>query len=270
MSSSTSDNHPADPKDKKTDVPVRNMSDPDRLRIYAEAGGFCCFPGCDDFLVEDEGTTSNSGQIAHIRGRQPNAARHDPNYPSDKLDSFDNTVLLCYRHHHRIDAHSSRDQFPTSSVEQMKATASEKFSNLRRVGEAGPQFELIDELCLAIADSTAELEFDDSAVKTSEKIRINQLPPPIATMINLGLAQRKTVEGYLAIKADTDTSFPERVQCSIKARYFDLVGNGFPKADIYKIMIVIIRGKEASIERTNTAQAVLAYFFHMCDIFDRS
>jgi hypothetical protein len=258
---------PERPEDKRSDV--RKLPDPDRLRIYAESGGFCCYPDCDQFLVADEGETLNSGQIAHIRGRQKDAARHQAAYPDEQLDSFENTILMCYKHHHRIDSHQTRRDYPIEAVESMKANASAKFACFRRSGPAAPTFALIDELCTDLANRTGEPDFSLDRIKITEKIRVNELTPALSASIFFGLSQRHTIEEYLSIKADTETRFPERVQSSIKARYFDLVAAEYPKERIYKLMVGMVQGASASLEKANASQVIVAYFFQMCDIFEK-
>lgn len=73
-------------------------------RLWGRSGLVCAFPGCDELLVHVSGQTHTTvGEIAHIHGHSPGSARHDPNLPSDDVDSYDNCLIFCRRHHRIID-----------------------------------------------------------------------------------------------------------------------------------------------------------------------
>lgn len=75
---------------------------PNTLRaLFAKSGNVCAFPGCTHELV----TSRNIfvGQICHIEAANPRGQRFNPNSTDEQRRSFENLLLLCYRHHRETD-----------------------------------------------------------------------------------------------------------------------------------------------------------------------
>jgi hypothetical protein len=76
--------------------------------LFAEAVD-CAFPGCNEaLLLRDRGQTSVTAEIAHVRSGAASGPRHDPAYPPELVDSDENLVLLCRKHHVVVDRHDAR------------------------------------------------------------------------------------------------------------------------------------------------------------------
>lgn len=77
-------------------------SRPTVKRLFALSGNACAFAKCPMPLVEP---TSGSivGEICHIKGERPGAARYDPAQTDEQRHAFDNLVLLCNAHHKVVD-----------------------------------------------------------------------------------------------------------------------------------------------------------------------
>jgi hypothetical protein len=78
--------------------------------LWTRARNQCAFPSCPQTLTEDavDATTGEAfvsvvGEQAHIRSPKRDGPRHDPSYPTQKLDSYENLILLCPTHHKLID-----------------------------------------------------------------------------------------------------------------------------------------------------------------------
>jgi hypothetical protein len=81
------------------------------IKLLFATARSCAYPGCPVPLVfedADRGVRSVAVQIAHIRSPKSTGPRHDPDYPSDKLNSDENLLLLCNRHHHPVDGSESK------------------------------------------------------------------------------------------------------------------------------------------------------------------
>jgi hypothetical protein len=68
-----------------------------RKVLWTRGRDMCAFPGCRQALTVSQinastGKTSTTvvGEEAHIRSAQPGGPRHDPDYPRDELDSYEN------------------------------------------------------------------------------------------------------------------------------------------------------------------------------------
>ncbi|MFF6791088.1 HNH endonuclease signature motif containing protein [Streptomyces filamentosus] len=101
-----------------------------RKLLWGRAGNRCAFPECTQRLTEDLGTEESEilatvgvvmGEEAHIRSARPEGPRHDPEYTNDKLDSYQNLLLLCPTHHTLIDKNKGAG-FTVVELEAMKAS----------------------------------------------------------------------------------------------------------------------------------------------------
>lgn len=67
------------------------------IALFAKSGNVCAFPGCTHELV----TSRNIfvGQVCHIEAANPGGERFNPKSTDEQRRSFENLLLLCYRHH---------------------------------------------------------------------------------------------------------------------------------------------------------------------------
>lgn len=89
------------------------ISDKTRKILWMRSGSRCALCRC--VLVVDATITDSEsivGDECHIISRQLTGPRHDPNYPEDKLDSYENLIVLCRVHHKLVD-----DQCETYNVD---------------------------------------------------------------------------------------------------------------------------------------------------------
>jgi len=92
------------------------ITDKTRKLIWGKSGNRCAM--CrhvlciDATLLDDE---SIIGDECHIVSKRENGPRFDPDYLDEKLDSYENLILLCRIHHKQID-----DQYTTYTTEILK------------------------------------------------------------------------------------------------------------------------------------------------------
>ena len=69
--------------------------------LFAKSGNVCAFPGCNEEMV----TSRNIyvGQICHIEAANPGAPRYNIASNDEERRSFENLMLMCYRHHRETD-----------------------------------------------------------------------------------------------------------------------------------------------------------------------
>ncbi len=90
-----------------------------RKMLWGRAANRCAYPDCKIELVMDETETDDEsivGDEAHIVAQKPDGARGDLNFPIEKIDKYDNLILLCKIHHKLVD-----DQENTYTIEALKA-----------------------------------------------------------------------------------------------------------------------------------------------------
>lgn len=92
------------------------ITDKTRKLIWGKSGNRCAI--CRNILCVDatpEEDESIIGDECHIISKKENGPRYDPYYPDNKLDSYENLILLCRIHHKQID-----DQCMTYAAEILR------------------------------------------------------------------------------------------------------------------------------------------------------
>lgn len=87
-----------------------------RKLLWGRSGTRCAICQCElimDSTPEDD--ESVVGDECHIVARESGGPRNDPNVPKEKLDQYDNLIILCRVHHKMVD-----DQENTYSVERLR------------------------------------------------------------------------------------------------------------------------------------------------------
>ncbi|MGF1339549.1 HNH endonuclease signature motif containing protein [Streptomyces flavovirens] len=83
-----------------------------RKILWARSSDVCAFPDCDQQLtvnLHDDGSKSLEaagiplGEEAHIISGSKGGPRYDALYPPEKVDTYENLILLCPTHHRLID-----------------------------------------------------------------------------------------------------------------------------------------------------------------------
>lgn len=66
--------------------------------------GRCYWPDCYNRVVEFvKGRPAFIAERAHIRAKESGGPRYDLTYPDELVDSFDNLIILCTKHHREVD-----------------------------------------------------------------------------------------------------------------------------------------------------------------------
>lgn len=104
------------------------IADKDIKLLWGRAAGRCSAPGCKlDLtpLLEKSGPVI-LGEMAHVVGRKPGAARSDSTVGTD--DTYDNLVLLCPSHHTMVD--KAPADYPIDLLRKWKADWEDEVSGI--------------------------------------------------------------------------------------------------------------------------------------------
>jgi hypothetical protein len=127
------------------------ISDKTRKILWARSGNRCAI--CRHELVVDateKDALAIVGEECHIISAQPNGPRHDPSFPKQKFNSYENLILLCRIHHKMVD--DQEDTFTARVLGQLKSNheswISERLTNrqpakplkLRRIRQNIPSY----------------------------------------------------------------------------------------------------------------------------------
>lgn len=78
-------------------------------RLWAYSGMVCAYPGCNELLVHVAGLKhTTTGEIAHIHGHAPGSARYKAELLPEQVDTYENCILLCRKHHRIVDGDEAR------------------------------------------------------------------------------------------------------------------------------------------------------------------
>lgn len=92
------------------------ISDRTRKMLWASSGNRCAM--CRKELIIAATSTDDasiSGEECHIVSESKKGPRYDPLFPKDKIDSYENLILLCRVHHKLVD-----DQHQTHTVGKLR------------------------------------------------------------------------------------------------------------------------------------------------------
>lgn len=102
------------------------LTSSDQKLLWTRAHNRCSFPSCRQPLTEDQVDAATGdvfftvvGEEAHIRSASVNGPRYDHNYPAEKIETYENRILLCPAHHTRVDAQLGRG-YAASTLLEMK------------------------------------------------------------------------------------------------------------------------------------------------------
>lgn len=126
----------------------KEPSRPTVKRLFALSGNLCAFPSCSTPLVDPQ-SGSIVGEICHIKGDKPGAARYDSAQINEQRHGFDNLLLLCNVHHKIVDDDTA---YTVQRLLQMKQQHESRHFGLSQVDEVTiEQF-----ITTAINNSTVE------------------------------------------------------------------------------------------------------------------
>jgi hypothetical protein len=81
------------------------------IKLLFATARTCAYPGCQVPLVFEDaesGSRSVALKIAHIQSPEATGPRPGPEYPAEQLNSEENLLLLCRKHHRRVEGHESK------------------------------------------------------------------------------------------------------------------------------------------------------------------
>lgn len=95
------------------------ISDKTRKILWGRPGNRCAI--CKlELVVDATGIDDESvvGDECHIMSSLSSGPRHDPSFPRDKLDTYENLILLCRVHHKMVD--DQYESYAVAILRQMK------------------------------------------------------------------------------------------------------------------------------------------------------
>lgn len=98
-------------------IPINNLK-----LLLARSGNQCAFSECLHPIFDDNDLFVS--QLCHIEAVSPKGQRYNPNRTDEEINSIDNLLFLCYRHHKVTD---SVEFYTVEKLKEIKANHELKF-----------------------------------------------------------------------------------------------------------------------------------------------
>lgn len=239
--------------------------------LYSEAAGYCSFPGCGTKLVVESKKGNGKkqiGKIAHIIAHSPNGPRADASYPKEKLDTYDNWILLCGTHHDLIDTLDS--DYSVEDLRQMKAKHEAwVMENLEKKLPDVTFVELGVAIKAIMSSEVMKTTGSFQVTPPNEKISKNNLTAHSHNLIVQGLSRSHQVSRYISDQSKLDEDYPKRLIKGFRDEYDKLVQDGLEGDDLFKGMLAFACGGITNFDHMAAGLAILSHLFELCEVFER-
>lgn len=237
--------------------------------LWGRSGGRCAIPECQKTLIIDKTPNDREsivGQMAHIKGEKPTAARYDSSMTDEERNCYDNRILVCSGHHKMID-----DQFNTYTVEKLheiKRKHESWVDNSIKKEMVNVTFAELSVVIKYLASGQASTDDSLTLIPPRDKIRKNGLSQQTSSEITTGMAQVRQVGDYISKVLDID--FGERLKEGFVSEYQRLTNEEKLSGDTLfdGLFEFATRGCNAFVEMA-AGLAVLVYLFEKCEVFEK-
>lgn len=244
---------------------MATISKPNIKVLAARSGNCCAFPDCQEHIVAENGAIL--GEMAHIRGEKPGAARYDPSMTDPKRNHYDNLIFLCPNHHTEIDKINPGFYTPEKLFEiktEHECWAREQCR--KRVPEI--QFGELMVVTTYLETSPVPPNGGFDVIPIQDKINRNNLSSSVRSQIELGLSRVSLVEQY--IQRNPDPEFGNRLRHRFVGQYIELKArDGLTGDDLFDALRQFASGNSADFSRQAAGLTVLVYLFQACDVFEK-
>lgn len=238
--------------------------------LYGKAAGRCAFPSCKLCLIL-EGTAQDSnkqiGKIAHIIAHGNTGPRADQQYPKEKLDTYENWILLCPTCHDKIDCQDN-----TYTPQYLREL---KLNHEKWVGES-----LEDEIPyvgfaelevalrgIALRDGLTVSGF--SVITPEEKIAKNELSNVTRNLLVMGLMRSQEVESYITEMEKINPGFADSLSTCFKDKYQELCSEGLKGDVLFEALLLFASNGSNDFKIKAAGLALLSHLFEICEVFEK-
>lgn len=237
--------------------------------LYAKAAGRCSFEQCRrDVVLEASNSdkTKQIGKIAHIVAHSQDGPRANPNYPKEKLDTYENWILLCSTCHDTVDAQESK--YTVEDLRNIKTSHESWVTEQLDESMSDVTFAELDIAAKAIASGVHSDNNDLSVIAPEEKIQKNNLGPESRSYISMGLSRSAEVTKFLSEMSQLDDQFPIRLKDGFKQKYLELKETLSGDA-LFMSMLEFAQKGQGDFKQKAASLALLSHLFHLCEVFEK-
>ena len=239
--------------------------------LYGRAAARCAFDHCRHELVLEETVTDKTkqiGKIAHIVAHSECGPRSDSCYPKDKLDSYENWVLLCPTCHDTIDAQDGK--YGPHFLRNLKSDHEQWVRETLDDAMSQIGFAELEVAIRGIVQQNVPQVTEFLVIPPDEKIAKNQLSDASRKLLVMGLMQSKEVKQYLQDMEQLDAGFIDRLVNGFKSKYIDLSGDEQLNSDaIFETLLNFACGNASDFATRAAGLALLSHLFETCEVFEK-
>ena len=239
--------------------------------LYGAAAGRCAFPECRKLVLLPgfEGTRARQiGKIAHIVGHSDEGPRGDPSYPREKLDTYENWVLLCPTCHDTVDAQPKC--FSTPFLRELKGNHERWVDQMLSAATANISFRELEVAVKGIAWQGTQIKNSTGVIPPDEKIRLNRLSLKARNDLVTGLMQAPLVQSFFIAMEKADGEFEKRVVKGFQEKYLELRKAGEAPDEIFYDLWRFASMGKAEFDIQAAGLALLSHLFEKCDVFEKT
>jgi hypothetical protein len=241
----------------------------DQKILCLKSGNCCAMPECRRKLVINKrGGDKESiiGEMAHIRGEKPGAARYDVGMTDKERNCYENLLLVCASDHKRID-----DQPKTYNVQKLyeiKAQHEAWVANSIKQEMVNVTFAELSMITKYLASGQASTDDSLTLIPPKDKIKKNGLSQATSGLITMGMAQVRQVGNFISRVPDID--FGERLKDGFIAAYQRLKNDEKLTGDnLFDGLFEFATSGCNNFRQSAAGLAVLVYLFEKCEVFEK-
>ena len=247
----------------------RKYPQSDSKILYGLAAGRCAFPNCRREVILESAIDEKRkqiGKIAHIVGHSNDGPRGDSNYPREKLETYNNWILLCPTCHDIVDA---KDSTYTVEILRQYKIDHEKWVRESTQNEIiNVTFTELDLITKYLISGQCTPNDSLTVIPPKEKIHRNHFSVSTEQFITKGMTQVRQVGDF--INKCPDIEFGERLKQGFVAEYERLKNKEqLHSDDLFNTLLDFSSGKSNDFKNRAAGLAVLVYLFEKCEVFEK-
>ena len=249
----------------------RNYSQLTIKMLFGFAGARCSM--CRTKLTlnaTEKDKAAQIGEIAHIIGSSEDGPRGDGNFPKEKLDDYENLILLCPTCHKKID--KQPNSYSPSDLREIKINHEKWIDEQLEISNLEISSKELDIIIRNIAsgDYVASFSFEEfDHIGVSDKIDKNDFSNKVKRLLDIGLMKTYEVKSFVTEMDKLDKKFINKLKSFFKDKYLELKEKHDDNDEIFLELWDYIKNDSYSFSENAAALSVLCYMFELCEVFEK-
>lgn len=254
---------------KKVQAQKQKIKDRNMKVLIQLSGGQCAICKTKLHMRQGDGSVANLGEMAHICGEKPDAARYNPNMTDGERQSYDNLIYVCPTCHTIIDKDTT-----TYTVEKLQELKTEHENNAINDLSSSINKVTCSELDLILkylANPNKETLNDEDyrIITPQDKINKNSLSYGTSQCITMGLANSALIRNYINKLTNINLTFEQNLRNAFINKYLELKQENISSDEIFTRLWDFAKYNQDGNVINAAALSIVSYFFLECDIFEK-